>query len=239
VSLTLPDVLDAVQGRVDYLRASTELSPEGGWYDCDAIGVADLDASIDVAVAESPEEVRDRQVSASLLVQSYAHRIAAVSLAAYAVGLPWPSPAAAATSVRLAGHRARALRFRTAGLGDPDDVSGLVEQLFPGHLSSFVTVVRGSERLGERLLWANVAASFAAAFRAVEGAARDRGDSSERADVRRRADDLFRHASPLDGTGGFDAESDDWAWQRSACCLWYRTSGGRMCEGCSLRREPR
>jgi ferric iron reductase protein FhuF len=237
MSLTLPEVLDAVRSRVDYLRASTDPSAEEGWHDCDKIGAAELNASIDAAVAASPEDARDRKVAASLLAQSYAHRVAAVSLAAYAVGLPWPSPAATATSVRLAGQRARALRLRPAAIGDPGDVSGLIEELFAGHLSSFVAVVHDSQRLGERLLWANVAASCASAFRAVEGGARDRGDSAERADIRRRAGDFFAHASWVDGTGSFEASSEDWGWQRSACCLWYRTSGGRTCEGCSLRTE--
>jgi ferric iron reductase protein FhuF len=103
----------------------------------------------------------------------------------------------------------------------------------------FVSTARAVERLGERLTWANVAASCAAAFRAVEGSARDRGDTSERLAIRRRADRLLAHAPWLAGTGQFDAHGDGWSWQRAACCLWYRTSGGRTCEGCSLRRKAR
>ncbi len=232
----LEEVLAAVGSRVAHLRASTGEPPAGeeGWCDCDAITAADLDEAIDGA---GPPGDGDRQVAASLLVQSYAHRVGAVSLAAYAVGLPWPSPAASATSVRLAGGRARALRFRSGELGHAGDVQSLLDAAFASHLVPFVSIVRASWRLGERLVWANVAASCAAAFRAVEGSARDRGDDGERAAIRRRAAELFGRAQWLAGTGCFDAASTEWVWQRAACCLWYRTSAGRTCEGCSLRRR--
>ena len=232
----LDEVLAAVGSRVVHLRASVGAPPETeeGWRDCDAITAADLDAAVEGA---GPPGTGDRQVAASLLVQSYAHRVATVSLAAYAVGLPWPSPAATATSVRLAGGRARALRFRTDALGEAGDVGSLADAVFTSHLVPFVSTVRACERLGARLVWANIAASCAAAFRAVEGSARDRGDVDEQAAIRRRWDELLEHAPRLQGTGWFDIDSPDWGWQRSACCLWYRTSGGRTCEGCSLRRQ--
>ena len=235
MTVHVEDVLTAVGSRVDHLRASVGEPPEAeeGWHACDAVTAADLDAAIGGA------DAGDRQVAASLLVQSYAHRVVAVSLAAFAVGLPWPSPAAAATSVRLAGGRARALRFRAEALGDAGDVGSLVDAAFTSHLVPFVAAVRAWERLGERLVWANIAASCAAAFRAVEGSARDRGDAGEQTSIRRRAAELLEHAPWLEGTGWFDADSTDWGWQRSACCLWYRTSGGRTCEGCSLRRQGR
>ena len=233
MTVHVEDVLAAVGSRVDHLRASVGEPPaaEEGWHACDAVTTADLEAAIAGA--------GDRQVAASLLVQSYAHRVVAVSLAAFAVGLPWPSPAAAATSVRLAGGRARALRFRAEALGEAGDVASLVDAAFTSHLVPFVSAVRVWEHLGKRLVWANIAASCAAAFRAVEGSARDRGDAGEQTSIRRRGAELLEHAPWLDGTGWFDADSTDWGWQRSACCLWYRTSGGRTCEGCSLRRPGR
>lgn len=232
----LDEVLAAVGSRVVHLRASVGVPPETeeGWRDCDAIAAADLDAAVEGACLSGTGE---RQVAASLLVQSYAHRVAAVSLAAFAVGLPWPSPAANATSVRLVGGRARALCFRSEAMGEAGDVGSLTDAVFNSHLVPFVSTVRACQRLGERLVWANIAASCAAALRAVEGSARDRGDTDEQAAIRRRAAELFEHASWLEGTGSFDTDSADWGWRRSACCLWYRTSGGRTCEGCSLRRQ--
>ncbi|MGC8463783.1 MAG: hypothetical protein ACP5P9_08975 [Acidimicrobiales bacterium] len=239
MSANVEDVLAHVVARVDYLRASTGDPPvdEDGWLDCDRIGVADLASAVDDAVdGGGSTGSGDRQVAASLLVQSYAHRVVAVSLAAFAVGLPWPSPAAETTSVRVVGGRARALRFRAGTLGDADSVASLVDAAFGAHLVPFVSTVLTVQRLGERLVWANVAASCAAAFRAVEGAARHRGDAAEAALVRRRAADLVDQVPWLAGTGWFDADRE-WRWQRSACCLWYRTSKGRTCEGCSLRRQ--
>ncbi len=233
MTATVDEVLAGVRSRVEHLRASVRVPPETeeGWRDCDAVTTADLEAAIAGA--------GDRQVAVSLLVQSYGYRVVAVSLAAFAVGQPWPSPAATATSVRLAGGRARALCFRTETLGEAGDVGSLVDAVFTSHLVPFVAAVRAWERLGERLVWANIATSCAAAFRAVEGSARDRGDAGEQMSVRRGAAELLEHAPWLEGTGWFDADSPDWGWQRSACCLWYRTSGGRTCEGCSLRRHGR
>ncbi len=232
---TVDEVLAAVGSRVEHLRASVGEPPETeeGWCACDAITAADLDAAVGGA---GPLGTGDRQVAASLLVQSYAHRVLAVSLAAFALGLPWPSPTAEGTSVRVVGGRARALRFRTGTLGDADDVGSLVDAAFRAHLVPFVSTVLTVQRLGERLVWANVAASCAAAFRAIEGVARDRGDAAEGALVRRRATDLVAQVPWLAGTGWFDT-GREWRWQRTACCLWYRTSGGRTCEGCSLRRQ--
>ncbi len=229
----LEEVLAAVQARVDHLRASCGDPPqtEVGWHECDAIGPQELAAAVDEGASHT---AGDRTVAASLLVQSYAYRVAAVSLAAFALGLPWPSPAAEATSVRVHRGRAKALRFRSDALGEAEDARGIAEAAFTSHLVGFVSAARASQRLGKRLAWANVAASSAAAFRAVEGSARDRGDTSERLMIRRRADRLLAHAPWLAGTGRFDTHGADWEWRRSACCLWYRTSGGRTCEGCSL-----
>jgi ferric iron reductase protein FhuF len=236
VTIRLEEVLAAVRARVDHLRASCDdpVQTEAGWHECDAIGPEDLAAAIDEG---APHTAGDRTVAASLLVQSYAYRVAAVSLAAFALGLPWPSPAAAATSVRVGDGRVKAVRFRSGTLGEAEDARGIAEAAFASHLVGFVSTARASQRLGERLAWANVAASCAAAFRAVEGSARDRGDTGERLAIRRRADQLLTHAPWLAGTGWFETHGADWGWQRSACCLWYRTSGGRTCEGCSLRRE--
>ena len=83
-----------------------------------------------------------------------------------------------------------------------------------------------------------MAASCAAAFRAVEGAARDRGDGAERAAVRRRAEAFFAGAGWLEGTGRFERVEvdgrDGWFWTRTSCCLYYKVSSGATCDDCSL-----
>lgn len=223
----IADVLAAVQGRVTYLRAGLAVPDEAGWVACDTVGAADLAAALTGSKAGD-----DRVVAASLLAQSYAFRVGAVSLAAYAIGLPWPSPAADATAVRLGTGRASGLAFRRHDLGDPGDADGLARDLVEGHLARFATSVHSTARLGARLVAGNLAAACAAAFRAVEGAARDRGDDGERLAVRTAADAFWR-ASDLGG-GRFEVADGEWRWARSSCCLWYRSSG-RTCEDCSLR----
>ncbi len=232
MTVTHADVLGEVASRVDHLRADTP-APGEGWLDCDAIGSEALERVIDSAT----EAEGDRQVTASLLAQSYAHRVTSISLASYAAGLPWPQPSAAALSVRLADGRARTVHFRDKRLGEAADVGGLVQAVFEDHLYGFMETLQSVQRLGQRLIWANVASSCASAFRAIEGAARDRGDVDERLGARKRAMQFFKEARRLHGTGSF-VDDEQWLWQRTACCLWYRTSGGRLCQGCSLRNAP-
>jgi hypothetical protein len=224
----LPDVLGEVASRVGYLRALTAVPDEEGWVCCDAVTPAVVDAALAGSKAGA-----DRVVATSLFAQSYAFRVAAVSLAAYALGLPWPSPAAATTSVRLGNGRASMLALRGTDLGEPDDARGIAAAL-DAHLRPFSAAVHATTRLGARLVEGNIASSYAAAFRAVEGAAKDRGDTAEREAVRGRAA-AFTAAAAHDA-GAFAVRGDEWVWVRTSCCLWYRTSG-RTCEDCSLTRS--
>jgi iron complex transport system ATP-binding protein len=234
--MSIQSVLDAVQGRVGYLRVSTPSPDEAGWWSCTALDADRLVRVVDEGVAARGDA--ERQVVASLFAQSYAFRVGAVSLAAYAIGLPWPSPASWDTAVRLGQGRASGLHFERAVLGDPDDARALVSALLDGHLRPFMASLREATTIGERLLRGNVAASCAAAFRAVEGAARDRDDLEERAAVRRRAEAFFDLAGWLDGAGRFEREEldgiDGWFWTRTSCCLYYKVSSGATCDDCSL-----
>jgi hypothetical protein len=104
-----------------------------------------------------------------------------------------------------------------------------------------IDAVRARITVGERLLWGDVAASMAVIFRAVEGAV---GARDERLAVRQRADAFFDRAGDrLRGLGAFELVgepdtpapgADGWFWGRTNCCLWYRTSNGRLCDDCSL-----
>ncbi len=251
---TLEDVLTEVGRRVSYLRATPAgvapagVAPAGDqWIPCDTLCRRQLDVAIDAGVAE---RASSRQVAASLFSQSYAFKVGAVSLAAYVLGMPWPSPAAIDTSIVLAKGRATQLSFRCDRLGDPGDPSALGRALVERHLIAFSALLRGTVRLGARLVAGNVAAASAAAFRAVEGAARDRGDHTERLAVRERAQAFFEVQEVrrwLGGTGRFEvveagagggAGADGWFWTRTSCCLWYQAPGpeGRThtCDDCSL-----
>ncbi len=135
-------------------------------------------------------------------------------------------------------QQGQGLYFERPGLADPTDARGLATALLGGHLRPFMASLREATTIGDRLLRGNVAASCAAAFRAVEGAARDRDDVGERAAVRRRAEAFFDLADWLDGAGCFERVevdgTDGWFWTRTSCCLYYKVSSGATCDDCSL-----
>jgi ferric iron reductase protein FhuF len=229
-------VLDAVRDRVGYLRVAPAAPGEDGWHPAASLHAAALAVAVDAGVAARPGA--DRVVVASLLAQSYAFKVGAVSLAAYAVGLPWPSPEAATTVVRLGRGRATGVWFDPVGLGAADDATGLADALLDCHLVPFADRMHEAVTIGARLIRGNVAASCAAAFRAVEGAARDRGDLAERAAIRRRAAAFFAAAPWLAGAGRFEVVAadggDGWFWTRTSCCLYYKVVSGPTCDDCSL-----
>ena len=56
-----------------------------------------------------------------------------------------------------------------------------------------------------------------------------------RAEIRDRAAAFFDAARPeLAGSGRLVPVGSQWAWERRACCLWYKASGGSRCVDCSL-----
>jgi ferric iron reductase protein FhuF len=226
-----------VRARAEYLRCAAVAPGADGWIGCAGL-VSDPDrlrAEID---ATAPGRgTRDTQVAASLFTQAYAFRVASIAVAAYAMGLPAPSTAPAVTAVRIARHRPAEL-----GVLDPTcapvDAEHLATALLGEHMAPFVAAVRSTTRIGERLLWGNVAASIAVVFRAVH-ASGPTGDP----DVRRRAHAFERAASPwLEGLGGWSElevpAARGWYWDRTSCCLWYRTTSGAYCDDCSLH-DPR
>ncbi len=91
--------------------------------------------------------------------------------------------------------------------------------------------------VGERLLWGNVAAACAVAFRAVESEA---GGA-----VRERATEFVDASEPwFEGVGRFTTElaghqDQGWYWDRTSCCLWFRTKNGQYCDNCSLAATER
>jgi ferric iron reductase protein FhuF len=232
--VTLDDVLKAVAAHVPYLRASTTAPEDEGWVPSSRLcqpGPALMDL---IATTGAGRGTQDPQVAASLFVQAYAFRIAGVALAAYALELPVPDPSPDRTAIRIDRHRPAAVAFLSERLDTPE-AGPLAAALLEGHLRQHVDAVRDQITVGERLLWGNVAASCAVAFRAVESASGGR--------VRERADAFFAAAEPwLGGLGRFTVvtalQRDGWYWDRTSCCLWYQASGGSMCDDCSLLDAP-
>lgn len=229
--MSLVEVLTAVAAHVAYLRASTAIEGDD-WVSCAPL-VSETDTLIRV-VGNTKDgfATDDDAVAASLFTQAYAFRVAGVALAAYALDLPIPVVEPSLTAVRLDRPRPSAVAYL-----DPQvrsvDADALAAALVERHLLPFVMNVHDAFRVGERLVWGNVAASCAAAFRAVESSGADR------ALVRDRAGAFMNAARTwFAGLGAFTvvehAGRDGWYWDRGSCCLWFRTTNGGLCDNCSL-----
>jgi hypothetical protein len=238
----LTDTFAAVEGTVDYIRASTSAPADDGWMRCDGL-VDDPRLLVDlVATTGRGRGTDEPQVAASLFVQGYAFRVPSVAVAAHALGLPRPSLALDATAFRIARHRPAGVAHLDPRPA-PSGRAAVVDDVL-GHLDAVIRATRAHVTVGERLLWGNAAASLAVVFRAVEGAL---ADHDQRRAVRRSADAFFAADPRLRGVGAFEVvgepPDDGWFWARTNCCLWYRTadeqpergqSGNRMCDDCSL-----
>ncbi|MEX2625858.1 MAG: ferric iron reductase [Ilumatobacteraceae bacterium] len=225
-----------IQARVSYLRCAAGMAPDEGWIPCADL-IADperLRREIDATAAGRGAD--DPQVAASLYAQAYAFRVPSIAIAAYALGLPGPTTAPTSTAIRIARNRPAELAVLDPVCREPG-ASALAAELFDDHLAPFVAAVLAGTRVGERLLWGNVAASIATIFRAVQSSG-PLGDP----DVRARAEE-FEVASRrwLGGLGGYSTlevpGALGWYWTRTSCCLWYRASDGSYCGDCSLH-EP-
>jgi len=229
----LRDVAAAVQERVSYLTCATEAPADDGWIMCSALVADPALVRQEIEATLQGRRTDDLQVAASLYVQSYAYRVASLAVAAHALDLPSPTCHPEALAVRVQRHRPA----RIAVL-DPVcramDAPALAERLLEGHLRPFITTVRASTRIGQRLLWGNVASAIASIFGAVQSIGAG-GDPI----VRQRAAAFHAAAEPWLGGLGEWSELEvpgafGWYWNRTSCCLWYQTDGGWYCEDCSL-----
>jgi len=223
-------VLDRVTGTVDYLRVSVG-EAEGDWLRCDRL-TTDADALRDLARSTAAGRGTDRDdVAMSLLVQGYAFRIASVAIGAWLLDEVVLDVAPERLAIALGRHRPNAVRFDEVRLLAADDpLVGLHQALIDGHLAPLVRTAHDACRVGEALLWSNVAASCASSFGAFMGPLPDR-----HGEIRDRATAFFATArTELASSGRLVPVGPQWAWERRACCLWYKASGGSRCADCSL-----
>lgn len=230
---TLDSVIGTVNGKVSYLRAETSLDDGEGWLRCDVLGRGGLALVALIRETGAGRGTADAAVAASLFAQAYAFRIAAMPIAAHALGLPAPDVRPPVTAISIARHRPSSIALLSPSLHhlDPDDLARMILQ---DHLGPLHAAIRDEITVGERLLWGNAASSIARVFRAIESAG-----GVDAAHVRDRADGFFAAARPwLDGLGRFETvvtgDREGWFWTRTSCCLWYQASGGAMCDDCSL-----
>ncbi len=104
------------------------------------------------------------------------------------------------------------------------------ERAIEEHLALLISATRSTVRVGELLLWCNVAASMAVAFRTMEGCLGDW--------VQGAVTFFIEHApAPLQGLGSFltleNGEHRGWFWERTNCCLYDRLPGNVRCADCS------
>jgi ferric iron reductase protein FhuF len=229
--VTLAEVLAAVTARVSYLRGLTTTGDGDHWQRCDELVADRPTLERVVAGTKAGFGTDDAAVAASLFVQSYAFRVAGTALGAYALGLAVPRVAPAVTAVRLDKPRPTAVAYLDPEVEDID-APDLAHALVDGHFSPFVAAVHAAYTVGERLLWGNVASSCAAVFRALESSGADV------VAVRARAEQFMDAAPVFAGLGRFTivraGDHEGWFWDRSSCCLWFRTASGQLCDNCSL-----
>jgi Ferric iron reductase FhuF-like transporter/FhuF 2Fe-2S C-terminal domain len=190
----------------------------------------------------------DQVVAASIFIQGYAYRVATMAVACLTAGGIVPGSSSEAMAVGLGRGRVSKVAyldptvFDIAGTVPPADalvepstadraLAAVLEQVVEEHLRPLIATTRQQVRVGERLLWGNVAASVSTAFRTMEGCLGPW--------VVRLGERFFALAPPeLQGLGTFLLiESQDrrgWFWERTNCCLFYQINGHAKCADCSL-----
>jgi ferric iron reductase protein FhuF len=222
---------------------------DGVWLSCqdlidDPAWLGDIVRATGVGVGTD-----DPVVAASVFVQSYSYRVLALTVACLVSSGVVPDASAPQMVVGLARswpslfafHHPRVLVVdATPDMAQlPGDTPSMTDALrfvidrsIDRHLGPLIEAVRAGigVPMGERLLWGNVAASAAVAFRTMEGAL---GSFVEPLGER-----FFVLAPPpLHGLGSFwvidDGGRRGWFWERTNCCLFDRLPDGIRCADCS------
>lgn len=235
-------IIDEVLATVDYLRITVGDTSDR-WVRCAPL-LASPAALGAVIGPTKPHWRTDRDdVATSLFVQGYAFRIASVSIGAWVVSdaVLDVSPDNVSIALGRGGPNAVDLAMVSeppparagAPARAPAPVEALHAALIDGHLAALVDTAHRSCRVGEALLWGNVAASCATAFAAFAAALPDR-----RVELGDRAERFFATARAEVGDRGCLVRiGSHVAWERRSCCLWYRTDSGYLCDSCSLRSD--
>jgi ferric iron reductase protein FhuF len=172
-------------------------------------------------------------VATSLFVQGYVFRIATVAIGSWLLADAVLDVAPQRTAIALGSSGPNAVNLTVPFVFEDAAVVDVHAALVDGHFAPLVDVARRSCRVGETLLWGNVAASCAASFSAFATARPDR-----RALIADRAELFFATARPeLGDAGSLVRDGDDFSWERRSCCLWYLTEWASMCADCSLRPD--
>lgn len=232
--MSAADSIGRVLDTVDYLRVTVADTDRDDWWSCATL-TSDPDALLGLVRSTAPDRGTDRDdVALSLFVQGYAFRVASIALGAWLLDDVVLDVDPGNTSVALGRNRPNAVHLDEARLvGGDDTLAALHAVLVDGHLAAMVANARRACRIGEALLWSNIGAACASSFGAFMVPRPDL-----HATIRDRFEAFLGAGRPeLAGAGRVVHVGPVWAWERSACCLYYKTESGFMCEDCSLRPD--
>lgn len=256
---SLARALGRVGGLVSYLKAEVgsvatthlggiEEVEDGLWLSCQDL-VADP-AGFGRVIRGTGRAIGtdDQVVAASIFIQGYAYRVATMAVACLTAGGVVPGSGSDAMAVGLGRGRVSKVAylnptvFDLLGNGSPAEaliepstadlaLTLILEQVVENHLRPLIATTRKAVRIGERLLWGNVAASASTAFRTMEGCLGPW--------VVPFGERFFELAPPeLRGLGTFllieSQGRRGWFWERTNCCLFYQIAGHAKCSDCSL-----
>lgn len=227
------ELVARVTDAVAYLRVTVgdDDDGDGDWLPCADL-VSDPGALGELARSNAPGLGTSRDdVAVSLLVQGYAFRLASVAIGAWLLDDAVLDVGPGTTAIAIGRSRPNAVRLADVPpVAATDPLTALHAVLVDDHLAPLVATAHRACRIGEALLWANVGASCASSFGAFMTPLPERHD-----EIRARAIAFFAAARPeLAGAGRLVPVGSVWAWERAACCLWYKTDNGSRCADCSL-----
>jgi iron complex transport system ATP-binding protein len=244
--------LKADIGPVECVRPMSAQMEDGIWLACgDLIEDADWLGKVFEGTGRAIG-TDDQVVAASIFIQGYAYRLLALAVASFTVGGIVPGSAPSAMAIGLGRGRASKVAYLnptvfkvvngrdiSVALTDQPTVdlalTLLLDEVVEGHLRPLIATTRRQLRVGERLLWGNVAASASTAFRTMEGCL---GPWIIPLGHR------FFEVGPSDlrGLGSYLLVEENgrhgWFWERTNCCLFDRIPGHPRCADCSLTPSP-
>lgn len=231
MTISAAESLERVLATVDYLRVAVGPTDRDDWFPCAELvsDPAHLGAVVRGTAADRGTDRND--VAMSLFVQGYAFRVASFVLGAWLLDDVVLDVDPSLLAIALGRNRPNAVHvaeLRVVSTGDP--LSTLHEVLVEGHLAPLLANARRVCRVGGALLWSNVGSACASSFGAFMVPRPDL-----HAEIRDRFAVFLAAGRPeLASSGRVAPVGPVWAWERSACCLFYKTDGGFMCEDCSL-----
>jgi hypothetical protein len=224
-------LLEQMTTAVPYLRVASrrDADDELEWLRCAQL-VNDGEYLLGVVRSTAAGRGTDRDdIALSLFAQAYAFRIASVAIGASLLsgGERLLDVRPANMAIALGRHRPNAVAMNHVKFGS----GPLNDALFDEHLAPFVATAhavaneRADNRVGENMLWGNIATGCAAAFGAF-GAADN------------RAIEFFdKSPEPVRIAGQYVESTDGWAWERNSCCFWFQIPSDEpfYCQDCPRR----